>query len=521
MPRPIPPPLSLALSYLRTARGWTQKELAQASARRGQTICDLEKGQRAKLLRESLDELAEVMGYLPGDVTLALLLLAGLSPGGRELHSSPVEPSPAELRRASRIAARVGLAEANRQRSHLLALARLRRAAAARRLAARQWEALRAIPLEKQLHHLETSPKLHHWALAEHLCAESARAAPDTADRALHLARLALRVAELAPGKPAWRSRLLGYAWGFVANAQRVGSDLPLAAASFATAWKLWQAGATCAAGSPLPEWRLLDLEASLRRDQRQFRAALDLLGRALASAPPSAQGRILLNRAATLEQAGRLRAAVTALKAAAPLVDSSGEPRDRLVVRFNGIALLCGLGRYAAAAAQLPELRRLAEVLGNQLDLLRVLWLTGRVAAGLRRSDEAIGIFGQVQRDFTDRRNGYDAALVSLELAILHLEAGATGQVRLLAEEMLWIFSDQQVHREALAALRLFCRAAVAESATTELARRLLAYLERARQNPRLRFAPAGEAQELNLGEEPLLARRATGPSRRKGSTP
>jgi hypothetical protein len=53
----------------------------------------------------------------------------------------------------------------------------------------------------------------------------------------------------------------------------------------------------------------------------------------------------------------------------------------------------------------------------------------------------------------------------------------------------MIWIFRSQAVHREALAALRVFCEAANDETATADQARKLLAYLARARQGPQLRF--------------------------------
>src|ERR1700736_890633 len=52
MPRSAPPPLSLVLTCLRAARGWKQKDLAQAAGMESQAICDLEKGARRTLKRE-------------------------------------------------------------------------------------------------------------------------------------------------------------------------------------------------------------------------------------------------------------------------------------------------------------------------------------------------------------------------------------------------------------------------------------------------------------------------------------
>lgn len=54
---------------------------------------------------------------------------------------------------------------------------------------------------------------------------------------------------------------------------------------------------------------------------------------------------------------------------------------------------------------------------------------------------------------------------------------------------EMLWIFKAQGVHREALAALRVFCDAAKHQAATLELARKVERYLCRAQLDPELKF--------------------------------
>jgi hypothetical protein len=57
----------------------------------------------------------------------------------------------------------------------------------------------------------------------------------------------------------------------------------------------------------------------------------------------------------------------------------------------------------------------------------------------------------------------------------------------------MMWIFSSQGVHREALAALRIFCEAARREAATVELARQVIRFLHQSQHDPELKFE-AGE---------------------------
>jgi tetratricopeptide (TPR) repeat protein len=480
MPRSIRPPLSLALMCLRVARGWPQHELAAAAGLRRQTICDFETGIRQTLSREQLEQIVAHMGYAPEDVTLALVFLGGLAPVGQELPPSPLDPAPADVRRARRIAARVGLTETSRMYARLLDLGRARRLEHARRQAGRQWEALRRLPPAGQRDRLERSPELWHWALVERLCDESVRAAADDAARALHLATMAVRVGELVPGDETGRSALRGWASAFVANAERVGIDHRAAEASFVTAWRLWRA-AEPARVCPLGEWRLLDLEASLRRDRRQFGAALELLDRAFAAAPASARARILLKKNYTLEQAGDIEAALAALEEAAPLVEAAGEPRLGWVLKINRIVALGHLQRYREAEALLPDLRALTFELGQRLDLIRVGWLDGRIAAGLGRRVHGRTGLDQARREFEAVGDFYDGALVALELAVLDLEDGKAAEVAVLAEELVGTFRSLRVERETLAALRLFCDAARAHTATPAMARQLIERLTKA----------------------------------------
>ena len=84
------------------------------------------------------------------------------------------------------------------------------------------------------------------------------------------------------------------------------------------------------------------------------------------------------------------------------------------------------------------------------------------------------------------------DYALVSLDLGLLLLEQGRTSEVKTLANQMKWIFSQQGIHREALAAVKLFCDAARQEKATVELARRVIRFLHRSQHDPELKLEEA-----------------------------
>jgi transcriptional regulator with XRE-family HTH domain len=482
-------PVNLALELLRRIRGWTQGELAEAAGISSNVLSGYEAGTRP-LSRRRLEKLAAFLGFGLDVVDTALLFTectyraAVPSPS-----ASPVGPDTAERQGIERVVALVARLTMEEVRDNLLLGLRAERVETARREAGKLWEELRHLPVRERMAMVEAEPKFQTWALCERLCAESERAAGDHAGRALELAELALRVAALMPGGEAWRSQVQGYAWAFLGNARRVASRLNPAEDAFERSRALWQAGGEAEAGV-LDETRVLDLEASLRRDQRRLPEALALLERALAvSKNDEETGRILLKKAATQEHMGDIEASIATLETAAPLVDDEREPRRLFALRFNLAVNLEHLGRHAEAEALLPEVRELAVRMGNALDLVRVVWLEGRVAAGSGRRWDAVLAFEQAQRDFTAREIAYDAALVSLDLATLYLEDGRTREVRSLARQMMWIFTSQKIHREALAALRLFCEAAEREHATAALARRVADYLEKARHDPGLRF--------------------------------
>lgn len=489
MARTMPPALSLTLTLLRSARGWTQKDLAKATGIPSSVLSDYEKGRRA-LSRPKLDKLAAALGVEPEETEVSIFCAGFIRPEeGKETSGSPAELSKVERRLARRASALASRWAGERTRNEMVRFLQARKIRQTRKEAEDLWERLKQYSPRERRVLVEGAREFRTWALCERLCAESAKAAAADVGRAMDLADLALRVAARVPGEEPWRARVQGYAWGFTGNARRVANDLPGAEEAFIRAWELWNSSASIHP-EVLAEWRLLDLHASLRRDQRRLPDALELLDRALAKGKVGGEeGRILLNKAFTLEQMGEHEQAIVSLKSAASAVDGESDPRLFCVLQFNLAVNLWHLERYEEAAELIPSLRHLAVELGNALDLVRVLWLEARIAAGLGRRSEAISLLEQVCGEFTSRGLAYDMALVSLELAVFYLEERRSRDVQTLARHMAPIFRAQGVHREALAALRLFCEAAEQDTATVELARRLADYLRKARYEPGLKF--------------------------------
>jgi tetratricopeptide (TPR) repeat protein len=369
--------------------------------------------------------------------------------------------------------------------------------AAERDRAAGLWLRLEPRNARQRLVLVEEGEEYQCRALCALVAKKSIDAAPDSPAESLELAGLALRIAERCPGGKLPRQRSEGYAWFHVANSRRAANDLPGSDAALGTAARLWEAGAP---GDPgyFDETFVFWIAATIRKEQRRFPEALQRIGEALAADTRGLRGKLLLTKAQILGALGDIEASTEALQEALRHVDEEREPRTALGILCEYLRNLCWQDRAVDAAMRLPQAQALAERLGQEIDLLRVDSLSGIVAAGTGQAEEAEETFERARRGFATHEPPLAVyyALASLELALLLLEQGRTSEVRTLAEEMMLIFSSQGVEREALAALQVFCEAARRETATVELARKVIRFLHRAQHDPGLKFE-AGEAAE------------------------
>jgi transcriptional regulator with XRE-family HTH domain len=365
------------------------------------------------------------------------------------------------------------------------------KAAEDRRRARAFWTRLRKLPPAVQRQRVREDEGWAKWALCELLCLESQRLCAVSPDKAARLALLAVDSAEREEDHPrGWRSKLLGFAFGHMANVLRSRGELKSASRMFVKTRRHWTEGRDARKGL-LDEGLVDALEASLRRDERKFGEALELLDSAWQRAgSPRLKLQVAVSKAKTYEESGDLEKAVAVLEDLAKL-EVSGDPHLALCIHHNLADNLSKIDRFREADAILPNVRTLSRRVGGAIDRVRLMWTEGRIAAGLGKVEEGIGILAKVRGEFASREMHYDTALVSLELAVLYAKEGKPAEVKALARHMVPVFQSQDVHREALAALALFRQAAEAEKATEELARGILAYLQRARFDPGLKFAP------------------------------
>ncbi|HWM89636.1 MAG TPA: hypothetical protein VN493_02600 [Thermoanaerobaculia bacterium] len=300
------------------------------------------------------------------------------------------------------------------------------------------------------------------------------------------LARLALQHSPFNPELP----ELLALVVASMANASRAGGDRRRAETHFRhVRYLVTEHSVTDTAVLA----RIDDLEGSLRKDQRQLPHAEELFTRAvmlyrLAESRVD-MARVLLKLGATYNLQGKSEQAVEVARAALTELSPEREPRLYMNGRYNLALFLVESGEPGQAAEVLDADADLYKRYPEPWVQLRLIGLRGKIAAARRDFVAAEAAFLQMRDGFLQEGLGYDAAIVSMDLALVYLRQGRTAELKALAREMLPIFRSQDVHREAVAALVLFQEAVREEQVTAAFVREVAAYLDAARFDPSLRF--------------------------------
>lgn len=285
------------------------------------------------------------------------------------------------------------------------------------------------------------------------------------------------------------RHELLSRAWAYRGNFLRILNDFHLAEVAFSQAEQHLNSGT----GDLLEKARFLSLKASLRKSQRRLDEANDLLQRTVAiylgTDEDHLAGRAMINQAGVAFLQGNPAKSANLVKHALTLIDPAREPRLVLCSQQNLVADLTEMGLYQEAMALLPKTRRLSIEYGSRFDLLRFRWVEGTILQGLGHDARAEAAFLEVRKSFMEEELGYDAALVSLNLASLYARQGRIPELKRLTLEMVPIFESREVHREALTALLLFQKAVEMETVTVRMVEEVASYLRRSQNEPRLRF--------------------------------
>lgn len=344
---------------------------------------------------------------------------------------------------------------------------------------------------------LKNSPRFHTWGVFELLVERSLEMTPRDPAHGEELGLLAVRLSEFLDASRYGTGiieDLRARAWAHVGNARRVKSDLKGAEEAFAAAYRHLRAGTK----DTLERAILLDLEASLRRDQRRFDTSFRLLRRAVKIFRQNDQhhraGRSFVNMSTIHHYAGNPEQGIPMLYEALALIDPEQEPRLLLCAKHNLADYLSSAGSFLEAQKIYRDTRPLYRSFSDAWTQNRRKWVKGKIVRGLGQGDQAESLFLAARDGFIAEGIPYDTALVSLELATLYAEQGRSADLKKLAGEMVPIFSSLNIHREALAALAYLKQAAEAERASLEVVRNVADYLRRAQHDPGLRFEGTGE---------------------------
>ncbi|HKI03650.1 MAG TPA: hypothetical protein VKK31_16850 [Thermoanaerobaculia bacterium] len=342
-----------------------------------------------------------------------------------------------------------------------------------------------AEPFERQRTLAATDSRYLTWAFCELLLDTAREHGFQDPGRALDMAQLGVEIATHLAHACYGESRvndLAARAWAGMGNAQRIRSDFREAEESFAKAERLLKKGT----GDPLEKANVLLLKSSLRGNQQRFGDAFRLLDRVLAigrkGGDPQLCGKALIMRGFLLGLANDSEAAIRHLKEGIRDVDPATDSRLLVAAQHNLILFLAESGRYDEAMRLLESARPLYHQVGDRMSLLRLRWLEGKIGTALGHFAEAEELLRSVRTELIERDLGFDAALLCLDLANIYTRQGRSAEMQRLAEEMLPVFKSRDIHREAIAALLVFQKAAEMERVTLGLIREVSSYLRESR---------------------------------------
>ncbi|HEX2163053.1 MAG TPA: tetratricopeptide repeat protein, partial [Thermoanaerobaculia bacterium] len=282
-----------------------------------------------------------------------------------------------------------------------------------------------------------------------------------------------------------------GRAWVEVGSGLRIGDDLVAAEAAFAEAERRL-AGTT----DPAAEAGRLHALSSLRKDQRRFLAAEELLARAAELyeevGDDERRARVLTGLGSLHLDRGEPEAARPPLLEAMRLVDPLGDPRTALFIRHNLALSLVETGR-ADEAERVFRAGFEAYAEADRWTRLKGRWLAALLAVAAGRDAEAEAALVEIEAAYAEGDRPYDAALAALDLAGLYARQRRDGELKALARRLVPLFASHGIHREAITALAFFLQAAERERASVEVVDRVAGFLKRARLDPTLRFRTAG----------------------------
>lgn len=333
---------------------------------------------------------------------------------------------------------------------------------------------------------LRAHTRFRNPALVDLLLEESKKQMPRDPREAYDLADCAHAVALRLPDRDVPHTMaitLLARATAYRANALRVQGSLHQAETLLTSAVALFDQEGTA---DPLVQAELMELSASLARGQRKLIDAEGFLSMAQGLYRQCGEfgqyHRVLVTKGMVQLEAGDLVGALANTREALAGINRQTDPWLYLCAAHNIATYLTELGRYDEARDTIWRHLDLYASFAGHVIHWRRLWIEARIERAEGRIGAAEARLCEVKERFAETGHGYDAALVSLDLALIYLETGRHEQVRRTAEAMANVFMAEDIHREAVAAVHLFQEAVRQDAVTASMLLELIAYLKRIR---------------------------------------
>ena len=281
--------------------------------------------------------------------------------------------------------------------------------------------------------------------------------------RGVQIADLALKTLDVLDStslKAQDLSNLKAQGWAWLASARCLANDHRGAEQAFDTAERFLQLGDHDA----VIQGDIALFKASLRRDQRRFMEAWDLLEQA--SELYRRQDRkdllatVLVAKATVRYEEGDPAAAIPILEEAQGQIDERTDGFVKLSLFHNLVTAYAETGRYSQALDLLSQTRELSAKYGRSYHRIRLRWLEGVILRGRGQFEQAEAALVEARESFSRIDDTVTAALVCLDVAQLYYRQNRLGDLEDLASSMVPLFSALQHHREAYVSLQLFHRA-------------------------------------------------------------
>lgn len=308
----------------------------------------------------------------------------------------------------------------------------------------------------------------------------------------LRLALMAVQQAKrLDPGRHGLERvfDLQGQAHAELGNACRLRDQHDLAEAAFTRARELLDLGS----GDESLQVRLLDLEASLAADRRQFGLAAHFLLKVAdfhrRTGDQHLVGRAIISRGLYVGYAGNPEEALRLLQEGLSLIDEVREPRLTYSAVHNQLLFITEMGRFREAQIfRLRNIRILAQDEGR-INANGLRWIDGRIEAGLEKLVSAEGAFREAKLAYEELGLPFLASLTALDLAAVLIAQQRTQEAQEIVLAAAKVFQALRIEREALAAVIALCTAFAVGKATRGLAEDVADFLRRIERDPNARF--------------------------------